>query len=137
MPGPLAGQNNPRGRADQWATAPPTRLRNAGHAALQQVHPGEAETETLEARVELAVGRSRQRDKRTTLCAAVIERRQHGIGAEAQLADRIGGARGAAVGEAGQPLDEGQEQIRIEIVLRENLPSQPDPARQIPEDKVA
>ncbi len=26
-----------------------------------------------------------------------------------------------------QPLDEGQEQIRIEIVLRENLPSQPEP----------
>jgi LacI family transcriptional regulator len=27
------------------------------------------------------------------------------------------------------PLDEGQEQIRIEIVLRENLPSQPDSTR--------
>jgi LacI family transcriptional regulator len=26
-----------------------------------------------------------------------------------------------------QPLDEGQEQIRIEIVLRENLPARPDP----------
>lgn len=35
------------------------------------------------------------------------------------------------------PLDEGQEQIRIEIVLRENLPSLPEPAREIPDDKVA
>jgi LacI family transcriptional regulator len=36
-----------------------------------------------------------------------------------------------------QPLDEGQEQIRIEIVLRENLPALPDTARQSLEDKVA
>ena len=31
-----------------------------------------------------------------------------------------------------QPLDEGQEQIRIEIVLRENLPALPEPARSLP-----
>jgi LacI family transcriptional regulator len=36
-----------------------------------------------------------------------------------------------------QPLDQGQEQIRIEIVLRENLPAQPDPARQNAIDQVA
>jgi LacI family transcriptional regulator len=36
-----------------------------------------------------------------------------------------------------QPLDEGQEQIRIEIVLRENLPSQPDPQADSVIDQVA
>ena len=35
------------------------------------------------------------------------------------------------------PLDEGQEQIRIEIVLRENLPALPEPAQRLAEDKVA
>jgi LacI family transcriptional regulator len=32
-----------------------------------------------------------------------------------------------------QPLDEGQEQIRIEIVLRENLPPLPEPSALAPE----
>jgi LacI family transcriptional regulator len=36
-----------------------------------------------------------------------------------------------------QPLDEGQEQIRIEIVLRENLPDQPQPAADPQIDQVA
>jgi LacI family transcriptional regulator len=36
-----------------------------------------------------------------------------------------------------QPLDEGQEQIRIEIVLRENLPALPDSTRRSSTDKVA
>lgn len=36
-----------------------------------------------------------------------------------------------------QPLDEGQEQIRIEIVLRENLPAQPAPALEPRIDQVA
>lgn len=36
-----------------------------------------------------------------------------------------------------QPLDEGQEQIRIEIVLRENLPALPAWADQAPIDRVA
>ncbi len=36
-----------------------------------------------------------------------------------------------------QPLDEGQEQIRIEIVLRENIPPLPDSTRPSLDDKVA
>lgn len=36
-----------------------------------------------------------------------------------------------------QPLDEGQEQIRIEIVLRENLPAQPDAMPSLPVGQVA
>ena len=36
-----------------------------------------------------------------------------------------------------QPLDEGQEQIRIEIVLRENLPALPDSTRQVSDDKAS
>ncbi|HLQ20001.1 MAG TPA: LacI family DNA-binding transcriptional regulator [Tabrizicola sp.] len=36
-----------------------------------------------------------------------------------------------------QPLDEGQEQIRIEIVLRENLPALPDSTSALPDEKVA
>lgn len=36
-----------------------------------------------------------------------------------------------------QPLDEGQEQIRIEIVLRENLPALPESTRQISDDKAS
>lgn len=35
-----------------------------------------------------------------------------------------------------QPLDAGQEQIRIEIVLAENLPAQPDPTRANPDATV-
>ena len=36
-----------------------------------------------------------------------------------------------------QPLDEGQEQIRIEIVLRENLPALPDSTRPVSDDKAS
>ncbi len=36
-----------------------------------------------------------------------------------------------------QPLDEGQEQIRIEIVLRENLPALPDFSAQAPIDRTS
>lgn len=36
-----------------------------------------------------------------------------------------------------QPLDESQEQIRIEIVLRENLPILPDPPSPTPDDQIA
>ncbi len=82
-------------------------LRDRLKPAFQRFHPRQTEADAFKARVDLAIGRSGEREQRTTLRLAAVKRGEHGTGVEAELADRLCGGGRATVSIAGQAFDEG------------------------------